>query len=80
MFGFSCLSESTIIKFYTQNKLVCEKCLTNCIDFEYNEDIIFLKENYRRYKHTPKQINQNKLFSWNLCLKRCTILQKHQEL
>jgi len=35
---------------YTQNKLVCEKCLHQCTDFEYNEDIIFLKENYRQYK------------------------------
>jgi len=37
---------------YTQNKLVGEKCINQRIDFEYNEDIIFLKENYRRYK-TP---------------------------
>lgn len=29
--------------FYTQNTLVCEKCFHQCIDFEYNADIIFLK-------------------------------------
>ena len=34
---------------YTQNKLVCINIFTQCIDFEYNEDIIFLKKNYRRY-------------------------------
>jgi len=34
---------------YTQNKLVCENLFTQCIDFEYYEDIIFLKENYRHY-------------------------------
>ena len=28
---------------YTQNKLVCINIFTQCIDFEYNEDIIFLK-------------------------------------
>jgi len=37
-------------KMYNQNKLVCEKSFTQCITFDYNEDIIFLKENYRRYK------------------------------
>ena len=26
---------------YTQNKLVCENLFTQCIDFEYYEDIIF---------------------------------------
>ena len=42
---------------YTQNKLVCEKCFNQRIDFEYNEDIIFLKENYRRYgtKHNSQK-------------------------
>jgi len=32
--------------------LVCEKCVNQRIDFEYNEDIIFLKENYRRYNES----------------------------
>jgi hypothetical protein len=35
--------------YYTQNNLVCEKCLNQRIDFEYNEDIFFFKKNYRRY-------------------------------
>jgi hypothetical protein len=26
-----------------------KNCFDQCNDFEYNEDIIFLKENYRRY-------------------------------
>ena len=46
---------------YTQNKLVCEKCINQRIDFEYNEDIIFLKENYRRYKAKPYFILKLKL-------------------
>jgi hypothetical protein len=29
---------------YTQNKLVCEKWVNQHLDFEYNEDTIFLKK------------------------------------
>lgn len=35
--------------YYSQNKLVCEICINQCADFEFNEVIIFLKENYHRY-------------------------------
>jgi len=41
--------------------LACEKCFTQCIDFEYNEDIIFLKENYRLYIFEGAGKNQGKV-------------------
>jgi len=49
---------------YTQNKLVCEYLFTQCIDFEHNEDIIFLKENYRRYNKKKGQQKSYPNFSY----------------
>jgi hypothetical protein len=54
--AYNILKHGDVKKIYTQNKLVCEKCFNQCIDFEYNEDIIFIKKNYRRYNKNYRLI------------------------